>query len=342
MKLKEIMALAKRVLYCLALVLVIAGCNEYEEPENDKNKEQKQEEVEVPEKPETPEKPEVPEEPGDEEVLPTEIDPKWNQFIIQAHRGKLNTHPENSWIAFLAAAETGFNCIETDIHWTKDNVPILLHDEEIDRISNGTGMPGDMTLAEMQSYSYHCPLQFGEKYFPTPLLTAEEYLLKCKERNFLCELDMAGRVQDIEKLNDVVRLVKKCGMLQTTMIKLIPEDIERMDKSIPIFVGVSTAMTPRNKDQVIEKAAEYKKWALKVAISLKNDDVTKSRISRIHELGMFAQSWVYIQAWDTAEKMEQFKQMGLDIYMTDDLDIMTKYKSYLRRKGRQMMMYSKR
>lgn len=261
-----------------------------------------------------------------------DIDKKWNKFIIQAHRGKLNTHPENSWAAFEAAVETGFNCTETDIRWTKDNVPILFHDDKIDRISNGTGVPSNMTLAQLQQYSYHCPEQFGDKYYPTSLLTAEEYLLKCKAGGYLCELDLAGRVVDINQLNDLVKLVKKCGMLESTMLKLIPEDIEKMDKSIPIFVGVSTAMTRRPLDSVIEAAADYEKWAMKVAISLGNLDVTKNRISRIHELGMLAQSWVYIPEWDTVEKMEEFKEMGLDIYMTDDLDIMTKYRAYLKRK----------
>ena len=53
-----------------------------------------------------------------------------------AHRGASEIAPENTIPAFRLAKELGFSCVETDIRFTKDNVPVLCHDAAINVLVN--------------------------------------------------------------------------------------------------------------------------------------------------------------------------------------------------------------
>ena len=73
---------------------------------------------------------------------------------IYAHRGSSGTHPENTIAAFLDAAKLPIHGIEFDVHLTKDGELVVIHDEKIDRTSNGTGFVKDMTLAELRNFDF--------------------------------------------------------------------------------------------------------------------------------------------------------------------------------------------
>ena len=60
-----------------------------------------------------------------------DIDRAGNQVKVIAHRGYTETAPENTIPAFVAAAEKGYSTVECDIEWTKDGVPVILHDGTI-------------------------------------------------------------------------------------------------------------------------------------------------------------------------------------------------------------------
>ncbi|NGP44436.1 glycerophosphodiester phosphodiesterase [Bacillaceae bacterium SIJ1] len=73
-----------------------------------------------------------------------------NQPLIIAHRGASASAPENTLAAFTKAVADGANAIELDVHLTKDNELAVIHDDTVDRTTNGTGLVGQMTLAELQ------------------------------------------------------------------------------------------------------------------------------------------------------------------------------------------------
>ncbi|WP_203247119.1 glycerophosphodiester phosphodiesterase [Sporosarcina beigongshangi] len=73
---------------------------------------------------------------------------------IYAHRGSSGTHPENTIAAFTEAARLPVHGVEFDVHLTKDTELVVIHDETIDRTSNGTGFVKDMTLAELKSFDF--------------------------------------------------------------------------------------------------------------------------------------------------------------------------------------------
>ena len=70
---------------------------------------------------------------------------------IIAHRGSKGTHPENTLIAFEEAIRVGSNGIELDVHLTKEGKAVVIHDETVNRTSNGEGLVRDFTLKELKS-----------------------------------------------------------------------------------------------------------------------------------------------------------------------------------------------
>lgn len=73
---------------------------------------------------------------------------------IYAHRGSSGTHPENTIAAFYEAASLTIHGVEFDVHLTKDSELVVIHDESIDRTSDGTGFVKDMTLAELKAFDF--------------------------------------------------------------------------------------------------------------------------------------------------------------------------------------------
>ena len=70
---------------------------------------------------------------------------------IFAHRGASACAPENTLPAFALAARQGADGIELDVHLTKDGELVVIHDETLERTTNGAGLVGQHTLAELQT-----------------------------------------------------------------------------------------------------------------------------------------------------------------------------------------------
>lgn len=89
--------------------------------------------------------------------------------LILGHRGASAYAPENTLAAFNRAFELGADGIELDVALTKDGAPIVLHDDTVDRTSNGKGFVSEMTVGEIQKLdagSWFDAKYRGEK-FPT-------------------------------------------------------------------------------------------------------------------------------------------------------------------------------
>ena len=74
---------------------------------------------------------------------------------VWAHRGASAYAPENTLEAFLLAAEQGADGVELDVQLTKDGEMVVVHDEEIDRVSDGSGFVKDYTLAELKNLNFN-------------------------------------------------------------------------------------------------------------------------------------------------------------------------------------------
>ena len=69
---------------------------------------------------------------------------------ICAHRGAMDTYPENTIPAFEAAIRLGAQMIELDVRMTKDKKLVILHDESVDRTTNGSGKIEELTLKQVK------------------------------------------------------------------------------------------------------------------------------------------------------------------------------------------------
>ena len=95
---------------------------------------------------------------GQLEVLPSQG--------ICAHRGANATHPENTISAFKEAVRLGAQMIEFDVQLTKDNILIIMHDDTVDRTTNGHGLVSKLTFEEIRKLdagSWKSRKYFGEK-----------------------------------------------------------------------------------------------------------------------------------------------------------------------------------
>ena len=77
---------------------------------------------------------------------------------IFAHRGDSWFYPENTILAFKKALSLPIYCIELDIHKSKDNQLVVIHDETINRTFKGKGFVKDYSLKELQSFKCKKPL----------------------------------------------------------------------------------------------------------------------------------------------------------------------------------------
>lgn len=91
---------------------------------------------------------------GPEHPGGNEGDKKMKQYIF-GHRGASGYAPENTLEAFSLAAEMGADGVELDVHLTKDGELVVTHDERIDRVSDGSGLVADMTLAELKKFRFN-------------------------------------------------------------------------------------------------------------------------------------------------------------------------------------------
>lgn len=69
---------------------------------------------------------------------------------IVAHRGASATHPENTLDSFLAAVSAGADLVELDVRLTADHVPVVMHDLDVARTTDGSGSVHLMSLKEVK------------------------------------------------------------------------------------------------------------------------------------------------------------------------------------------------
>ncbi len=88
---------------------------------------------------------------------------------IFAHRGVSINYPENTLAAFQAAAKLPIAGVELDVHLTADKEVVVIHDETIDRTSNGSGYVKDFTLQQLRTFDFGSwfSREFGDEVIPT-------------------------------------------------------------------------------------------------------------------------------------------------------------------------------
>ena len=76
---------------------------------------------------------------------------KISKPLIIGHRGAMALAPENTLSSFQKAIELGVDMIELDVHLSKDNQAIVIHDKSVDRTTDGKGVIKELTLEEIKT-----------------------------------------------------------------------------------------------------------------------------------------------------------------------------------------------
>ena len=140
------------------------------------------------------------------------------KMTIAAHRGDCYNYYENTMTAFEAALHAGADMIEFDVHLTKDNVLILMHDHSVDRTTNGSGNIADKTLDEMLS------LNAGDPFHPEKVPTFDAFMQWAAEKGTMLNIEIKeyyspeNEQRCIRCIEDVITAVEKYGLGEKTVL----------------------------------------------------------------------------------------------------------------------------
>ncbi|WP_430785414.1 glycerophosphodiester phosphodiesterase [Virgibacillus flavescens] len=168
---------------------------------------------------------------------------------IIAHRGASKSAPENTLPAFQLAYDLGADGIETDVQLTKDNVPVLIHDEGLKRTTNGYGYVKDYMYQELKELD--AGSWFSASYAGTNLLSLEEFLIWAKDKPLYLNIELKNNKIDYKNLEKIVYTMLKDFQLlnRTTLSTFNPKSIKRM-KKIDNKINAALLTSKRRKDLV--------------------------------------------------------------------------------------------
>ena len=130
---------------------------------------------------------------------------------IFAHRGASGYAPENTLEAFALAITQGADGIELDVQLTKDGIPVVIHDETIDRVTEKKGWVKDYTLKKLKELTV-LKNKFPE-YSAAKIPTLEEVLDAVKASGIQVNIELKTGIYWYPEIEQkVADLVKKAGM----------------------------------------------------------------------------------------------------------------------------------
>ena len=129
---------------------------------------------------------------------------------VWAHRGASGYAPENTLDAFRKAVEMGADGIELDVQMTKDGELVVIHDETIDRVSNGKGWVKDYTYEELKKFNFNkTHLEYTKEEIPT----LEQVYLLIKPTNLTINVEIKTGIVFYPGIEErVLELTERLGM----------------------------------------------------------------------------------------------------------------------------------
>lgn len=129
---------------------------------------------------------------------------------VWAHRGASGYCPENTMPAFEKAVEMGADGIELDIQLTKDDQIVVLHDEWLNRTSDGKGWLKDYTLDELRKYNFNqTHPQMGRLEIPT----VQQVFELIRPTDMVINIELKTGIVFYDRLEEkVLKLAKDMGM----------------------------------------------------------------------------------------------------------------------------------
>lgn len=217
-----------------------------------------------------------------------------SQFKITGHRGAPAYAPENTLKSFQKAFECGATAIEFDVRVTADGVPVILHDESLERIAGIEKFVAEISFEELRK------VKVGGEKIPT----LEEVLAFAKSK---LAVDIEVKVPGVEE--KVVDLVKKYDLIEKTLItSFIPGVLSRIKEIGPeLRVGI---LSSEWDDEYLDIASNLNAYALLPNYNFVDEKVVR----KIKEKGYRLIVWTV----NSVEDIRKMLSLGVDGIITDD------------------------
>ncbi len=230
---------------------------------------------------------------------------------IWAHRGASGYAPENTLEAFALAAQLGADGVELDVQFTKDRELVVIHDERIDRVSDGSGYVADYTLEELRRFCFSKTVpQSPPAKIPTlrevlELLRPTGLTVNIELKTGICfypgiEKAVLGLVQELEMEERVIY----SSFHHSSVLKI--KELSRTARTGFLFCDGTLDMA--------EYAGRYGVTALHpVRYYMKSPGFVKA----CKERGLLLHVWTI----NEKAEMEQMVQLGVDAIITNYPDV---------------------
>lgn len=120
------------------------------------------------------------------------------QTKIVAHRGYSYCYPENTMLAFRKAVEMGCDGIELDVQLSRDGQVVIIHDEKLDRTTDGQGLVRDFTLAELRRLDAGRAYHEQHGFWSIP--TLREYFEYMHDKPLFTNIEMKNSIYNYPSL----------------------------------------------------------------------------------------------------------------------------------------------
>lgn len=252
-----------------------------------------------------------------------------NYPLVIAHQGGDGIWPGDTLFAFEKSVETGADVLEMDAHITNDNQIVLMHDEKVDRTTNGTGLIEDLTLAELLKLdaAYQWSNDDG-KTFPyrgqgIQVPTLKELFEKFPDKRFLIEIKLTEN--PINK--PLCDLIHEYNMEDKVIVASFHDDAMKMFRETCPDIATSASKGEVTPFILLGKvflsgwlSPEYQSLQVpyETSESYGIPVMTERFIREAHAKNIRVKPWTV----DDPELMKLYIEWGVDGIITDRPDIM--------------------
>ncbi|MFO8017873.1 MAG: glycerophosphodiester phosphodiesterase [Promethearchaeia archaeon] len=250
---------------------------------------------------------------------------------LLAHRGMPLEYPENTLLSFEKAVEFGVDVIETDTHYTKDKRFVILHDDELSRVSNGTGNVSDYTLAKLKELdaAYNFTPDGGETYpyrdQGITFVSVDEVLKKFPDQKFNIDL----KDNNPDQVKDWSELIEKYDAQDRVLTaSQYKGNLKQVRQSFPematcFSAGEIFSFYIRNKIggyKWLQKKT-YKGDAIQIPVKMGPLRLVSDKtIKNAHKIGFRIHVWTI----NDAKTMRSLFEKGVDAIFTDNPRVLKK------------------
>lgn len=243
------------------------------------------------------------------EILSELSAPAKQSVLVVSHRGDWRNAPENSLQAFQNCIDMGVDMVELDLKKTKDGELILMHDNTLNRTTNGTGKPEDYTLAELKELR----LKNGAGCLTRHKIpTLRETMLLCKGK-ILVNVDKGYEYfEDVQKILEETGTVNQCVVKEKIPYQTIKEQHgDILDKVI--FMPKADLCKSEAESIIDSYLQNEKPLAFEVRFSQVNDKVFEL-IKKLNDNGIK----VFVNALWPAQNAEHDDDRAVELKQPDE------------------------